>query len=258
MFKSTGFLQFYAVKKYRRRTFILFCALTLSYHFSIAQDTTRTGPKGKQVFNALIAPVLLTAATVYSVPHRFEVVDWRNRNFPNFTTRNDDWIQYVPIVAEYTLSFSGVRGKHDLANQTALLCKSAVLMTVIFFSLKYTNLEVRPDGHDNASWPSGHTEQAFAAASFLQKEYGYKSIWYSIGGYAVASSVGVMRILNNKHYLNDVLIGAAAGILSTNLVYLTHQNHWGKNNPKKKHKNQAFLLPTYGRGPGLYFCLKLK
>jgi membrane-associated phospholipid phosphatase len=230
----------------------------LSYHLSVAQDTTRTGSKRKQVFNALIAPALLTAATVYAVPHRYQVVDWRNRNYPNFQNRNDDWIQYVPMVTVYTLSFSGVRGRHDLANQTALLCKSALLMTAIFFALKYTNLEVRPDGHDNASWPSGHTEQAFAAASFLQKEYGHKSILYSIGGYAVASTVGAMRILNNKHYLPDVLIGAAAGILSTNLVYLTHQNRWGKNKTTKKKKNQALILPTYGRGPGLYFCLKLK
>ena len=129
-------------------------------------------------------------------------------------------------------------------------------MTVIFFSLKYTNLEVRPDGHDNASWPSGHTEQAFAAASFLQKEYGYRSILYSIGGYTVATGVGVMRILNNKHYLPDVLIGAAAGILSTNLVYLTHQNRWGKNKTKKN-KNQALLLPTYGRGAGALLLLKV-
>ena len=229
----------------------------LAFHFSVAQDTTRTGSKRKQVFNALIAPALLTGACAYSIQYRDRVVNWRNERFPNFKNRNDDWIQYVPMVTVYTLSFSGVRGKHDLANQTALLCKSAILMTAIFFALKYTNPEVRPDGHDNASWPSGHTEQAFAAASFLQKEYGYKSIWYSIGGYAVASTVGAMRILNNKHYLPDVLMGAAAGILSTNLVYLTHQNRWGKNKTKKK-KNQALILPTYGRGSGLYFCLKLK
>jgi membrane-associated phospholipid phosphatase len=244
------------VKKYLLHPFLLFVALILSHQASFSQDTTRVGSRGRQVRNALIAPVLLTAACAWSVQYKQQVVNWRNENYPNFKTGKDDWIQYVPLVATYTLSFSGVPGKHDLANQTALLCKSAILMTAIFFSLKYTNIETRPDGHDNASWPSGHTEQAFAAASLLQKEYGYKSIWYSIGGYTVATSVGVLRILNNKHYLPDVLIGAAAGILSTNLVYLTHQNRWGKN--KTKRKSQAILMPTYFKGPGIYFCLKLK
>jgi membrane-associated phospholipid phosphatase len=243
------------MKECRLIPLILICGLILSSHPSVAQDSTRMGSKRKQVINALIAPALLTAATAYSVQYRNQVANWRNEKFPNFKTRNDDWIQYVPMVAVYTLSFSGVRGKHDLANQTALLCKSAIVMTAIFFALHYTNPETRPDGHDNASWPSGHTEQAFAAASFLQKEYGYRSVWYSIGGYTIASSVGIMRILNNKHYLTDVLMGAAAGILSTNLVYLTHQNRWGKN---KTRKNHVLILPTYGRGPGLYFCLKLK
>ncbi len=252
-----GILHFNGMQTYRLNLFILFCVLILSFHGSDAQDSTRLASRRKGLVNALIAPVLLVGAGAYSVHTRFAVRDWRNENFPHFKSGKDDWIQYVPMAATYALSFSGVPGKHDLANQTALLCKSAVLMTAIFFALKYTNRELRPDSSNYASWPSGHTEQAFAAASFLQKEYGHRSVWYSIGGYTVASGVGLMRILNNKHYIQDVVIGAAAGILSTNLVYLTHQNHWGKNKTKKKH-TQALILPTYRSGPGFYFCLKLK
>ena len=38
--------------------------------------------------------------------------------------------------------------------------------------------------------------------------------------------------LNNKHWISDVLVGAEIGVLSTNLVYLTHQYRWGKNRKK--------------------------
>ena len=75
------------------------------------------------------------------------------------------------------------------------------------------------------------------------------SIWYAIGGYTTATAVGALRILN-KHWLPDVLAGAGIGILSTNLVYLTHQHRWGK-------KTHALIYPTYSRGPGFYFSLRL-
>ena len=57
------------------------------------------------------------------------------------------------------------------------------------------------------------------AATMLSKEYGCRSPWYSIGGYSVATAVGVMRIANNKHWLSDVLVGAGIGIITTELGY---------------------------------------
>ena len=49
--------------------------------------------------------------------------------------------------------------------------------------------------------------------------------------YGIATSVGVVRMANNKHYLSDVLVGAGLGILSMKMSYLTHQYKW-----KKKYK----------------------
>jgi membrane-associated phospholipid phosphatase len=37
--------------------------------------------------------------------------------------------------------------------------------------------------------------------------------------YTIATGVGVMRVLNNKHWASDVLAGAGFGILSTELTY---------------------------------------
>ena len=113
---------------------------------------------------------------------------------------------------------------------------------VVGASVAY-HLKKRPDSGNNNSFPSGHTAQAFAAASFFSHEFGHRSVWYSIGAYAVASSVGVMRVLNDRHWLSDVFAGAGFGILSTNLVYATHQYKWGK-----KGKMNAMLLPSFNNG----------
>jgi hypothetical protein len=60
--------------------------------------------------------------------------------------------------------------------------------------------------------------------------------------------------MNNRHWVCDVLAGAGIGILSTNLVYLTHQGKWGN----KKKKSSAMLIPMYNRGAfGLYASLRL-
>ncbi|HTJ49908.1 MAG TPA: phosphatase PAP2 family protein, partial [Cyclobacteriaceae bacterium] len=98
--------------------------------------------------------------------------------------------------------------------------------------------------------------QAFAAATFLAKEYGHKNILYSIGAYTVATGVAACRVLNNRHWLSDVIAGAGIGILSTNIVYATHQYKWGKS--KKISKNNTLsVTPMYGsRATGLYLSYK--
>ena len=86
--------------------------------------------------------------------------------------------------------------------------------------IKYTASEMRPDGSTANSWPSGHTATSFVGATILHKEYGLtRSPWFSVAGYGVATATGVMRILNNRHWISDVLSGAGIGIMSTELGY---------------------------------------
>jgi membrane-associated phospholipid phosphatase len=152
----------------------------------------------------------------------------RNEHFLSFSNHADDYLQYAPAAAGLIISISGVEGKHTLPNQIALFIKSEFVMTAVVYSLKYTVGEARPDSGQKNSFPSGHTAQAFSAATFLSKEYGHKSIWISIGAYTAASTVGVFRMLNNRHWVSDVFVGAGIGILSTEFVYFTHKNRWGK------------------------------
>ena len=56
---------------------------------------------------------------------------------------------------------------------------------------------------------------------FLHKEYGLtRSPWYSVAGYSIATLTGAMRMLNNRHWISDVLVGAGIGVMSVDLGYL--------------------------------------
>ena len=233
--------------------------LMFIFLFSIgahAQDSSAVKhPKAKAIAKVFIAPVTLVGLGLYTkddgnLLNRFAVRDWRNDHLPNFQTNIDNQLQYVPILIAYGLDLAGVKAKNDFINRTILLAKSEILMTVIVRTLKATTDVTRPDKSNTQSFPSGHTAQAFVAATFLQKEFGDRSIWVGIGAYTMATSVGVLRVLQNRHWISDVLAGAGFGILSTNIAYATHRYRWGK-------RPNLTVLPTYSNGPGLYMAWKI-
>lgn len=206
-------------------------------------------------------PLFLTAAGLYSMSdndiiNKFSVQEERNEWMPAFRHNADDYLQFSPIVIVYGLNIAGVKGKNDFANRTAILLKTELLVGALTYSLKKATAVPRPDTGQPTSFPSGHTAQAFAVATFMAKEYGDQSIWYSIGAYSVATGVGVMRMMNNRHWVSDVLVGAGIGILSTNLVYLTHQHKWGK---QKRRASGMIVAPTYsGRSFGVFLSMSIK
>lgn len=157
-----------------------------------------------------------------------EIVEERNEHFLNFSSHVDDFLQFSPIVAAYSLDAFEVKSKNDLANRTAILLKGEVMTLGSVFIIKHLAKETRPDGSNNQSFPSGHTAQAFAAATFLSEEYKDQFPWMPYAAYSVAGSVGIFRMVNNKHYISDVLFGAGLGLLSMKLSYWTHQYKWNK------------------------------
>jgi membrane-associated phospholipid phosphatase len=200
---------------------------------------------------AFIAPVLFTAAGLSTLDDdnddNYEVQQERNRHIPNFRHHADDYLQHAPIAIVYGLNLLGVKGKNDFANRTAILIKAEMMVAALTFPLKRITAVPRPDTQELTSFPSGHTAQAFATATFMAREYGHKNIWYSIGAYTMATGVGAMRVMNNRHWMSDVMVGAGIGILSTNLAYLTHQHRWGKKNKS----NQTTVIPSYDGQTGM-------
>lgn len=180
-----------------------------------------------------VAPVLLAGAGLSLSGHaKYEVQDWRNRHFDGFHTKADDVLSLAPIVAVYGLDLLGVKARTDFVNRSVILAKAELLAIGSVYLLKATTREERPDGSDAHSFPSNHSAQAFLAATFLSEEYGRRIRWIPYVAYTVASSVSVLRVLNNKHYINDVLVGAGIGILSQKLAYMTHRYKWGTRRQK--------------------------
>lgn len=155
----------------------------------------------------------------------------------------DDYLIIAPYVEFGALILLKQKCKNDMLNTLLLIGKSEAIMLAIVFPLKYLTKVERPDGSDNQSFPSGHTAEAFVAATVVYREYRYKSVWYGIGAYALASTVGAYRMINNRHWQSDVLVGAGIGIMSTNLVYATHLHRWGR--------KEVCVVPTFdGRNKG--------
>lgn len=181
---------------------------------------------------ALVAPVALiglgTVLIKNPVYDRFDFRKDLKKTFPNFSgTTVDDYLIYSPYVGLVALNLLKVKCQNDFINTSLIILKAEIINVSLMFALKrLTNIE-RPNG-EKWAWPSGHTSEAFLAATIVNREYRYKSPWYGVAAYGVASTVGFFRMLNNKHWLSDVVAGAGLGIFSANLTYITHKWRWGR------------------------------
>ncbi len=153
---------------------------------------------------------------------------WQNYDNPHsqarlvnsYESRVDNYTQYFGPVMTVGLKAAGVEGRSSWGRLLASSAMSYGIMAVLVNGLKYTVKEPRPDNSTHNSWPSGHTATSFAGATILHKEYGLtRSPWYSVAGYGVATATGIMRVLNNRHWVSDIMAGAGIGILSTELGY---------------------------------------
>lgn len=178
---------------------------------------------------------------------RSEVLEHINTKY-----RADDYFQYAPGLAVYILDDAGLKAKHSFWDRTAVLAGSFVLQTAVVQTLKYTTNVTRPDSSAANSFPSGHTTLAFSGAEFLWQEYKDHSIWIGISGYVVASTIGFARVINNKHWVTDVVAGAGIGILSTKISYFAFERLKLKRANNKK--VVAFVSPYYNtKSKGLRF-----
>ncbi len=141
----------------------------------------------------------------------------------------DNYLLLSPYVEFGVLLLLKVKCNSDFINSILLIAKSEILMLAIIEPMKYITHEQRPDKSDYLSMPSGHTAEAFCAATIVYREYRYLSPWYGICAYTLATTVGVFRMVNDKHWESDVFIGGGIGMACTNIVYATHQHRWGRN-----------------------------
>ncbi|WP_245842307.1 phosphatase PAP2 family protein [Pontibacter ummariensis] len=174
----------------------------------------------------MIPSVALIGAGIYTIGGRGilssrDVFDYRTKAFPEFATDADDFAMLAPLVGLYGFNLISSQNRHELGRQTLLLVSAGALTSALVWpTKKLTDIE-RPNEKPYA-FPSGHTAYAFTIATFMDKEFRHKSPWVSVASYGIAGATGVLRVLNNAHWMSDVLAGAGVGILSVNTVYWIH------------------------------------
>ncbi len=88
------------------------------------------------------------------------------------------------------------------------LIRANLMTQALTHGLKVTTHRLRPDG-TGLSFPSGHSATSFAAATVLQRRYGWKA---GVPAYALASYVAASRVNDRRHFASDVIFGAGLGI----------------------------------------------
>lgn len=162
--------------------------------------------------------------------------------YPHFSTKLDNKLQYAPVAAVYTLNLMGVKSKNPILDRTAIYLISNSIMGISVNYLKGKTHKLRPSGANSRSFPSGHTATAFVGAEFMRQEFSESSPWYGYVGYTMATATGALRMMNDQHWLSDVLAGAGVGILSTKLTYLAYP--WIKKKLIKNNKANFIAVPV--------------
>ena len=101
------------------------------------------------------------------------------------------------------------------------LVRAQVVTAGVTQLLKYSVRRERPDGSSRTSFPSGHSSGTFASAAVFQQRYGWKA---GLPAFGVAAYVAASRLSENKHYLSDVVFGAAIGLAGGRAVTFRHGN----------------------------------
>jgi membrane-associated phospholipid phosphatase len=90
------------------------------------------------------------------------------------------------------------------------LVRAQLVTQMVTAGIKLSVRRTRPDG-TQFSFPSGHSSTTFATATVLQRHLGWRA---GVPAYAFASYVAASRVQDKRHYLSDVTLGAALGIIA--------------------------------------------
>lgn len=215
------------------------------------KDSTVTAiiEKNTLSYKKLIIPTAFIGYGVASLSVRglkqlnFSTRDEINEHKPDHI-RLDNYTQFAPAALVYGLNAVGVEGKHNFRDRTIIYGTSMLITSAIVVPLKHIVKEERPDQSNNLSFPSGHTAIAFASAQFMFREYKDTNFLLGISGYSLAIFTGLYRMLNDKHWVGDVVGGAGFGILSTELAYWLYPKINNLLTGKNK-SSSAMVMPYY-------------
>lgn len=98
---------------------------------------------------------------------------------------------------------------HHFRSMAYTLTQGFIVNVTVTTGIKVLVRRRRPSGENRLSFPSGHTSAAFTSAAVTAHYYPKAAI----PAYATAGLIGISRLEKNKHWLSDVVSGAAVGLI---------------------------------------------
>ncbi|MDL2222879.1 phosphatase PAP2 family protein [Bacteroidales bacterium OttesenSCG-928-M11] len=242
---------------------VFFYLVSVSFASEESQDSTVYTPiplvEYKTDWKNYVVPVaLITTGAIFSQTDNRDIFDFNRSDRNPHRTYFDDFMGAAIGPSVFLFDLVGEE-KHHPVDQVFLLGGSYVLSLGPALLLKYCFPASRPQGDGKYSFPSGHTTAAFAGAQVIYKEFKDSNSWIAYSGYIMATAVGAARMINNKHWLCDVLAGAGLGILGAELAYWIYFpiRNWVVEKINLKNNTQAFLAPSFtSESIGLSLSLK--
>jgi membrane-associated phospholipid phosphatase len=143
------------------------------------------------------------------------------------------------LVGRYVLPHADGAPKTNKVSHLGFdLMRAVIVSQALTQGIKIAVRRDRPTG-ECCAFPSGHASASFATASVLERHLGYRAAWPTL---VVAGYVGASRLVDNRHFLSDVVFGSALGIASGWTVVGRHG------------RTEYALVPTPIRG-GMAFSL---
>jgi len=199
-------------------------------------------PIKKSFLKKAILPTSLIISGAFLTEKALEINlqnDIRKGIGKNVNTTLDDYFRYAPMAELAIANVIGLKSRNHWFDQAKNLFIIDLASFAIVRPLKSIVKRPRPNNkYIYNSFPSGHTTLAFSNATLLYYEYIDHHPVFAYSGYAFATATGALRVLNDRHWVADVLAGAGIGMLITHLVYtLEPLKNW---NPFLNKKHLSF------------------
>ena len=172
---------------------------------TISLDNIENGLK--TTLNSKNTQVILTSglALTFLASKYDDTIKTNNENkslLPSRLSQVGDFWGILSPLAVWAIMLKSKMNKDYVSNAFA-----ANIMST--YAIKSLSQRQRPDGSNNYSFPSGHTSNSFLAAELI---YQIEGMPLSIPFYLLSINTALSRINDKKHFLSDVVFGAAIGI----------------------------------------------
>lgn len=122
-----------------------------------------------------------------------------------------------------TYAFGRIFDQPKVSHLGMDLLRAQAITEALVEPIKFAVGRARPDGSNNQSFPSGHAAITFAGATVLERHLGWKKAALA---YVIAAYVASSRLHDNRHYLSDVVFGAAVGTIAGRSVTEHGKDKW--------------------------------